>query len=267
MGLASYLFKNEGRQRLLEKLVFAGEDYTVTELATMVGLPYATLHAELEGLRKNGLLQERVEGRKRYVRAVLSKELKSALAPLLGLRESGKSERAMHGLQSSHELSANEVKASLQEYGAPLVLEDATHSNKLPAEEVFARGTLLSKQDASVARVLPVVLAKNWQTLDKDLLLLFARRFKVKREVGFFLELTSKLSENRKMKREAERYRDSRVKQPSDFFSADRTSQASRELAERNTPSLARQWHFRMNMSLETFESTFRRFVHSGPKP
>ena len=52
--------------------------------------------------------------------------------------------------------------------------------------------------------------------------------------------------------------RDGRVRDR-DFFSTPR-SEAHRNLADSNTPKVARQWGFRMNLDRGSFESMFRKF-------
>ena len=44
-----------------------------------------------------------------------------------------------------------------------------------------------------------------------------------------------------------------------DFF-ADATSPRLRALAERNTPDLARDWNYRLNMSMDDFRTVLEKF-------
>lgn len=251
MELSSYFLKSERHKKLLELLFFHDDAFSAFELSKLTGLPYATVYSEMNHLKNSGAISEKIVGKTKLYRNRLPANIKSALEVLLGISIPR---------DRDTELSPLEVRAALQEAGAPIVLEGDSATTSLSLEEALARGSLLAKQDPSLARAIPVVLFKNKFNLETNRLLVFARRLQVKQELGFFLELTSELSKEQMFKRAAKPFRDKRLHLISDFFVDQSSSPMQRFLAERNTPELARKWKFRMNMSLATFQSTFERF-------
>ena len=68
-------------------------------------------------------------------------------------------------------------------------------ADRLPSlEEVVAQGLALSHDDATVARVLPVVLWTQRDRLDEHRLVREATRLDERQTLGFFLELTGRLA-------------------------------------------------------------------------
>jgi hypothetical protein len=57
---------------------------------------------------------------------------------------------------------------------------------------------------------------------------------------------------------------DRRRRKPRAFFTGPRTSRRL-AAAERNTPAVARRWHFRMNMGLDAFQTLFDKWVTDAP--
>lgn len=152
------------------------------------------------------------------------------------------------------------VRRELRALGAPLQVEPAPDVPDL--EGALAEGVRLARRDATVARVLPLCFAKARPMLDRQRLLLAAKRVREKQAVGFFLALTGQLTGDRELKRWAATFRDRRVHDVRDFFEAP-SSPGSRELAERRTPELARRWRFRMNMGLDSFMGPLEKFGHA----
>jgi hypothetical protein len=123
-------------------------------------------------------------------------------------------------------------------------------------EEVLAEGLALSHQDATVARVLPLVFWRHRGRLDEDALVDAATRRNERQALGFFLELTGHLGGDSRWESLAERLRDHRLSRARPFF-ARAVGRMSLALARRRTPALARRWGFLMNMDLESFASAF----------
>jgi hypothetical protein len=105
---------------------------------------------------------------------------------------------------------------------------------------------------------LPLAIARNRALLDLPEL----RRLAVQRgqgsTLGFFLDLTAELSGDHGLARAARPLRPRRApKRASQFFKV--RSRLERRLAEAKTPDVARRWNFRMNMSMDSFASMFRK--------
>jgi hypothetical protein len=152
------------------------------------------------------------------------------------------------------------VRLQLRELGAPLAVSGEAAPAAHP-EDVLAQGLRLAHRDPSVAKTLPVCLWLNRDKLDPRRLRKSAQAVGEKQTLGFFLELTSALSGDKRFVDWTEHLRDHRVHRLRDFF--DMTgSRDWKALAEKNTPPAARNWNFLMNMDEETFRSHFRKFVN-----
>jgi len=123
----------------------------------------------------------------------------------------------------------------------------------------LAEALALARRDSAVARVLPVVFHRLRRRLDFDVLRRMARERGQARVLGFFLELTSELSGNAVLAREARPLAGEarRRRRASQFFKLH--SATERRLAELKTPPVARRWGFRMNMSSDSFASMFHK--------
>lgn len=168
--------------------------------------------------------------------------------------------RSLLGLSSPNPLTDTEprVRSWLSALGAPLPDDPA---DPVPdVATVLAHGAKLARSDASVARSLPVVVWKNRQNLDVERMRAAASLLGEKHTVGFFLDLTGTLGRDSSLKERAKRFRDRRRKTAQNFFLG-KHSTRSRQLADSRSPRVAREWHFRMNMTMDTFASTFRSVV------
>ena len=159
------------------------------------------------------------------------------------------------------------MRWNLARFGAPVAV-DASPGVALPLEETLAAALNLARRDATVARSLPVLFAKNKDHLDLPRLEFLARKQGSLRVLGFFLDLTAALLGNRRLHREARRLRDRRRKRAEDFFTERKPNEFEERLAERNTPKVARAWHFRLNMGMDSFESLFKKHLKEfeGPR-
>jgi hypothetical protein len=124
-------------------------------------------------------------------------------------------------------------------------------------ETVLADSLKLSRQKAVVARALPLAFWKSRRQLNMDRLRREAERRGQTRVLGFFLDLTSKLSGETMFEKEAARLHVGVPTKLTQFFQP--TTWRERKLAEMRTPEVARKWGFRMNMDMDSFESMFRK--------
>jgi transcriptional regulator with XRE-family HTH domain len=152
------------------------------------------------------------------------------------------------------------VRVWLARYGAPLYGAGETEVGEdLPRPEyVLAEALKLARQDAAVARALPVAFWRTYASLDLAHLRRLAAERRQERALGFFLELTGQLAQAPALARAARPLRRSvRSRRASQFFKV--RSRLERQLAELKTPAVARRWGFRMNMGQDSFEATFRK--------
>ena len=155
----------------------------------------------------------------------------------------------------SHE---DEVCAWLSFYGAPLYGSTAVDPNTVPkVESVLAEGLKLSRDDATVARALPIAFWKNRKRLEMKPLREEAERWNQSRALGFFLDLTAQLSGEDTFMREAAELHSQVPLKTTQFFQP--TTQRERQLAELKTPGVARRWGFRMNVGLDSFATVFEK--------
>ena len=154
----------------------------------------------------------------------------------------------------------DQVYAWLSHYGAALYGSTRVNPSTVPEPEtVLAEGLKLSRQSASVARALPVALWKNRQRLNMDRLRREAERRGQTRVLGFFLDLTTKLSGETMFAAAAAKLYARAPAKPTQFFRP--TTWRERRLAELRTPAVARKWRFRMNMPMDSFVSMFEKGV------
>ena len=149
--------------------------------------------------------------------------------------------------------------ANLKRWGAPLV-RGGTPREKFSLEETLGRALVLARHHPDVARVWPVAFAKNRREVNLSELVMVARSFGQKRALGFFLSLTAGLLKDPSLAKSARHLSDGRARRVEDFFLFSRGDRA-RRLAEENAPRAAKEWLFRMNMPMDSFESLFRKFV------
>jgi hypothetical protein len=152
-----------------------------------------------------------------------------------------------------------DVELNLKRWGAPL-LRAGSARRDLPLEETVARGLALARRNATVAQVLPIVLAKHRRSVDLFRLKELSTASGQKRTLGFYLSLCARLSNEDCWKGAAGSLLDRRVRRIEDFFLTSQGPRA-RRLADRNTPPLARRWRFRMNLPMHSFESTYRKYM------
>lgn len=245
-----YLVTSKTKRELFRLFVVDGVEGSVTELAQLSGAPYSCVFDELNEMEKHGLVECLGEGRKQLFKSVLSRDQRSSLLGLFSLDSS-----SLENSEKEKKLKkdSNVLKSHLAHYGAP-VLNQYDGELFLSLEETFALGVELSKKDAVLMRSLPVFVWKNRNHLNYDLLLMYSRRYKVKREVGFLLSLTSKLKKNSKLSTESKKFFDRRKTTTESYFSKERTL-LQKSLEELRTPKLARKWSFSLNMELSNFKS------------
>jgi hypothetical protein len=244
--MLEYLVPGKSRRRLLELLWRDGESGSVSQLARLAGLSFSGAHRELQAMGRAGLAVRDASGGAPVFRANTAHPeaelLKQLLSPpTLDTRADEKADA--------------EVRGWLVDLGALL---DAPRRKAPSPERALAAGARLSHRDPSVARVLPALIWKHRHRLDRERLVAEARRFGERQALGLFLEIAAELGRDPTLAGWADSFRDRRVRAVKDFFETSGSPYA-RQLAERHTPPVARRWHYRLNMGLDAFESSFRR--------
>jgi hypothetical protein len=159
------------------------------------------------------------------------------------------------------QLSTSNLKVKLAGLGLPVDSRKFQPSGQEETESLLADGCELARKDASVARVLPVLIYRLKDRLNYELLRKFCSRKNQIQAMGFFLELTAHLSGDSVLLAVAGRFRDRRITRVHDFFPI--TTETGRQLAELKTPKLAREWNWLMNMSIDSFRRPFRKFANA----
>jgi hypothetical protein len=143
--------------------------------------------------------------------------------------------------------------------GAPLSHVDATRVPAPPLEEIVTAGLRLAHVDATVARTLPIVLSRNRARLRLDVLIRAARDAGEGAALGFFLDLTSELTDDPHLAKSARALEDTRPLHPTYFFTVGSDTLVGGELAASRTPPAGRRWNYLLNMPFDSFETLFRK--------
>jgi hypothetical protein len=160
----------------------------------------------------------------------------------------------------------NLKRAWLAHYGAPLFGKSLVADRVAPAlERVVVDALALCRRDASLTRALPVLLWLRRADLDMTKLRRLAAARRRDRTLGFFLDLTARLSGDRRLRNAAAVLRRARPRALAKFFTRPESALA-RAVAEERTPPVARAWGYRMNMPMDSFETLFEKFraMHHG---
>ena len=255
MSLLNFLVTSETRKELLRLLWVDNLEASGYQLARLAGGAYSSVYDELEAMKKEGLITSRRQGNAVMFRKNDGYTWRKALTTLLNTQQVS--------VARAKKPTDDEVRLSLSKFGAPLRVHRESELD-LPLEETLVCALTLARRDATVARVLPVVFAKNQDLLNLRRLEFLARKQGVLPVLGLFLDLTALLTKRQKLHAEARRFKDGRRKRMENFFVDRKFTRFEKELAERNTPSVARHWHFLMNMGLDSFEDRFKKSFPEG---
>jgi len=236
------LFPAKGRREVL-KLLFR-DRYTgnASELARRARVTPRTALVVLDELRRAGLVESRGEGS-----ALVFEPVEGELANAIGnlFRIAGEAPRPRDD---------SRLEAAAAHFGAPLLRSSPAPTQ--PLEEMLALSAKRSRQDPTLFRILPVLVLKNWTSIDWGRLRDCSLKADSKTEVGMLLDLTGLLSEVPELRSHSKAFRDERRSRLEYFFH--RRSRADEELANARTPTVVRDWQFLMNMDLETMKSSLK---------
>lgn len=247
MKLLSFLFKTNKHQKLVELLLLEGLTASMHELALMSGLGYATTYDLLHKMEKMDLVKKAKQGRSTLFTSNLSSEdLKSFKL-----------------LMNRHEVKRKPL-ADFEELDLPLVgdLREFQKEKAQSLEELLVKTVVLSKKNSTLLRVLPLLVKRLGPRLNSHQLVYWSKQHHVDRELGFLLELTAKLSGEKKFGTLARKLKDNRWGKPEPFLDSEKDLTGFQAmLVEENTPALAKKWFLTMNMGLDSFESHYRKFA------
>jgi hypothetical protein len=247
--LLRYLVPSRARRHLLRLLWAEETGGSVSALARKAGVSFASAHRELAALRAEGLARAERAGAELVYRANPDYREAGLVRRLLG--------RQGPSSASPPVADSETVRGWLAAAGAPLLVSRRSKGRRPPLEEILAEGLVLSHEDATVARVLPLVLWRHRDRLDPGRLVRAATVRNERQALGFLLELTGFLAEDPRLASLAKPLRDRRRTRPRPFFARGQGRMAL-ALARRKTPALARRWGYLMNMDLDSFASAFR---------
>ena len=251
MKLGEYLFGNSNKQKLAFLLWQENWQGSVRELSQLSGLSYATTYETLQRMEQFDLVKSSLHGRSRVYVSNLDEETKRLVLNLLG-------HKVDRGVDKRYR--------SLTELGAPLVEENPEEKGKV-LEDLLCQKVAQSKNDATLLRVLPLVLLKTVNQLNLELLLAYSRKHKVTREMGFLLDLTSYLSDSNQFKKWSKRFKDRRRQKGVFYFHRDRDAGPYKQaLLDDRTPKLARKWHLKLNMDLASEQKFMEKYLRSAAK-
>jgi hypothetical protein len=249
-----YLVASKARRRLLTLLWGDGAHGSASQLAELAGVRFAGAYRELRGMLRHQLVNSTHVGGVEIYAANLDHPDADLLRRLVATGPV---------LTPPRGDEADAVRANLRALGAPLRVP-ATDAPPSRREETLLAGVKLARRDPVVARAIPLCLWHQRDTLDPERLVSTAREQGEKHSLGFFLELTSELSGDRRFARWSRGLKDRRVRTKSDFFHRP-TTKASAELGRRNKFSVAHRWGFTMTADIDSFRSLFDKFAHASP--
>ncbi len=202
-----------------------------------------------------GLARERFEDGRRTYEANRAGPYARAIQQLVRRQAEPKPTQPAAGARDTAD---DALRSALVAHGAALWGAPMADSAERSLEEVVVQACDLARRDPTVARILPALLVRQRDALDLSRLQRAVAKHGHKHETGLFLALAAELSDDQTLAAWAEELRDKRRVKTQDFF-ASATSPRLQRLAERNTPAVARAWHFRLNMPLEAFRTTLER--------
>jgi hypothetical protein len=243
--LARALFQSTTRTDLLEQLFVRGLTASVSELARRARLSPRSVANEVRHLAALRLVTVEVVGGADVVKANLKHPAAKALQTLLRTPRDPGPDEAL----------AREVRESLAAWGAPLA--GVAACRHFPLGESLLRGLEAARQDGTVLRVLPAVLAEHLGDIDWSELKEDARHRKLKAELGMLVELTAGLLDRKDLCARVADLKDRR-RRTLCYFPAVK-SEFEKQLARKRSPAAARNWGFGMNLSEASFRSTLER--------
>jgi hypothetical protein len=254
MDVLDYLVKGRARRELFRLLWGKGTAGNVSDLSRLAKVSFSAAHRELEAMRAAGLARAERTTTERVFRAETSHPQAGLLRQLAKTPAQARTEK-----QTDHD---DDVRAWLAAAGAPL----GSPRPKTPPpdlEKALAEALVLSHRDATVARVLPLVLWRQRGRLDLDRLVREASHRDERSALGYFLALAGQLGGDAALVQAARRLHDRRRTKTRPFFAV-RLGPHAAAAARRNTPKEALRWGYVMNMGLDSYRGLFTKFARTS---
>lgn len=243
--MLQFLVTSKVRRRLLVLLWGEKASGSVSHLADLADVSFASAHSELQAMHRLRIVASKRSG----AREVFSANPDHPDAELLS-----KLARADVPSRPIPAVGDEQLKQKLVFLGAPL---RGVRGLPVPVPEILptlALGADLARRDSVVARCMPICFWTNRDRLDAASLQHLSATPEQKHAVAFFLELAAELGGDRRLAGLAEWLRDQRLTQLRPFFHAMKPGSA-RDFA------LAAKWGFMINVELDSFRSLFDKFV------
>jgi hypothetical protein len=207
---------------------------------------FSTAYRELKAMESFGLVVVHGEGGRELYAAAQGHPEADLLRRLVASKPSSAAPR---------DEAAEAVRRRARALGAPLTVRaDAVPDAE--REQVVVDAVRLARRDATLARVMPVLLWHQRDMLDRPRLEATASRAHEKHALGFLVALTAELAGDRRLRTWSETLRDHRACGVRPFFALP-SARAARALAERRTPQVARDWGYTMDLDLDAFRDAF----------
>lgn len=247
------MVKGRARRELFRLLWGRSAAGSVSDLSRLANVTFSAAYRELDAMRTAGLAHVERHGTELVYSAEPDYHHAELLRQLASASGNTETEKRAH--------LDEQVRSWLASLGAPL--GSAETKGPVPSpEQVVGEALSLSHRDATVARVLPLVLWRQRDQLDFDRLLHEATRRDERQALGYFLELAGRLGDQPRLVEAAAALRDKRRKRVRMFFAGPHGPRAL-AATRRNTPKEALRWGYLMNMGMDSFRSTFDKFA--GP--
>ena len=251
--MLDYLVTSRVRRELLRLVWGENRSGSVSELARAAKVNFSAAHRELGGMLSVGLVATERRGAELLYRQARDHPQAELLRQLT---RTGHKEAAH---QMRRQESENEVRGWLSSLGAPL--DPAGSKAPLPSvEDVVTEALVLAHTDATVARVLPLVLWHQRDSMNLERLVEQARKRNEGQALGYFLELAGRLGKDPSLVKAATLLVDRRRRRPRMFFSGPHGHHAVAAARARRSP-LARRWGYLMNADEDSYRSLFDKFA------
>lgn len=250
--MLDYLVTSRVRRELLRLVWGENRSGSVSELARAAKVNFSAAHRELEAMLRAGLVKTERRGAELLCRQA-SEHPQAELLRQLTKSESNQAPRA-----ARRQDSEDEVRGWLSRLGAPLHV--APSKGLMPAvEEVLTEALVLAHTDATVARVLPLVLWRQRDAMKLERLVEHATKRNEAQALGYFLEMAGRLGNDRSLVKAATLLVDRRRRRSRMFFAGPHGRHALAAARKRRSP-LATRWGYFMNADEDSFRSLFDKF-------
>ena len=250
--MLDYLVTSRVRRELLRLLWGENRSGSVSELARAAKVNFSAAHRELEGMFRAGL----VTTERRGAELLYERAEKHPEAPLLRRLAQARSEKTV--VPKGRVVFDNEVRGWLSSLGAPLSATGVTPPPSL--EVVLADALVLAHTDATVTRVLPLVLWRQRSAMNLERLFEQARKRNEGQALGYFLEMAGRLGNAPSLVTAAKLLVDRRRRRPRMFFSGPHGPRAVAAARARKSP-VARRWGYLVNAEEDSYRSLFDKFA------